>query len=202
MRPPTLLILAFGALGIAASGAQADLIQFTFTGEVTLIDGEPAGLWQDVALGSPWSVTYVFDNEAPDLIPFDPTRARYEAEWLRLEIGGASTLVAEPTIELTLDVVQIYEVNFSALPIAGGDVELFGFDVFKSDALPRTLHVDRFNLAQLEMGSSLDNSPFFLQGEVLNFSSEVVPAPSTLPALLLPALFCARLRMRRSWRPP
>jgi hypothetical protein len=199
MHPTLTIVAAAGLFGLSAGPASAELIEFTFGGEIDFLLGEAPEPWDQVELGDPFSVVYIFDSEAEDQEPF-PLHGVYEVLSLTIEIGGASQDAGLAVIGVRLLDPPAgwdeYRTTFTELPIgASGTVELIGWSVFETDALPVTLDLDDFDVARrfevVQSGGGFD-----FKGEVFDFSARVVPTPSAL-AVMVSFMLGSRRRKRR-----
>jgi hypothetical protein len=177
------LLCAGATLAVLSSSQRtvhADLYEFTFTGEVTYLDGELPYYWEHVELGSPWELTYLIDSEAPDK-GGGAFSGRYLAESASVSLGGVGidAVSAEVRTE-TFPPVQEYQARLF-LPFdknSATDVELYNSDgVLENDHLPLDLDLDDWPGRLFELGI-----PFqaFVQGNVLTLSGRPVPNPGTL----------------------
>jgi hypothetical protein len=177
------MLAAAGLFGLAAGPASAELYEFTFGGEIDFLLGEAPEPWDQVELGDPFSVVYVFDSEAEDQEPF-PLHGVYEVLSLTIEIGGAGQNAGLAATDVILfdppSGVDRYRTAFTDLPIeASGDVELVGWSVFETDELPVNLELDDFDVSRrFEVVQSAGGFDF--RGGVSTFGARVVPAPSAL----------------------
>lgn len=164
------------------TSADAHLIQFTFRGQVDTVQGDVPDPWGDTAVGSIFSVVYVFDSETPDLWPDIPDEGLYAVESLSVGIDdvylsaqSAEIIVADLLVE------DQYFVYFNdVLDDAGGNLFLAGEHAFDSDALPLDLDLDDFNL---NTAFEFLGAEYRIDGTVDSFSRKVVPSPSTFVLL-------------------
>jgi hypothetical protein len=188
-----------GLIGFAAGPASAELIEFTFEGEIDFLVGQAPAPWDNVELGDPFRVVYVFDSEAEDQ-ESSPYTGIYEVLSLTVEIDGAGQEAGLAGIGVRLFDPPAgwdeYRAGFYDLPIgASGNVRLVGWSVFETDELPLTLDLDDFDVSQrFEVIQS--GGGFELKGGVDSFSARLIPAPSALSMSVL-FIFGFRRRTRR-----
>jgi hypothetical protein len=189
MRYGRAISLAWMGLGVVmalAPPAEADLIEFTFEGEVYEVDGMPPAPWDEVEVGSTFSVRYIFDSEQEDQAPGSPSYGIYEmlAVWVALDGIELEATPFEINIDNDVGFGDSYLAGFYG-PFEGssGAVNLLGpFDLFESDALPLDLDLDAFGNADFGFGGA----PWFdVDGTITSFESRVVPAPSGFVVLLV-----------------
>jgi hypothetical protein len=196
MHPTLTIVAAAGLFGLAAGPASAELYEFTFGGEIDFLLGEAPEPWDQVELGDPFSVVYIFDSEAEDQEPF-PYHGVYEVIELTVEINGVSQDAGLAVIGVRLFDPPAgwdeYRTSFTDLPIdASGNISLIGWSVFETDELPTTLNLDDFDVLRgFEVVGS--GGTFDFSGEVSSFSAQVVPTPG---ALMTTALLMLGFRRR------
>jgi hypothetical protein len=200
MHPTRTIVAAAGLFGLAARPASAELYEFTLGGEIINVIGEPWAPWDEVEVGDPFSVVYIFDSEAEDQEPF-PYHGVYEVIELTVEIDGVSQDAGLAVIGVRLEWPPLlsdeYRVSYYDFPVGrGGNIQLIGFDVFENDELPLNLELDGFEITKIfEFGFDLfDNG---LQGSVDTFDSRVIPTPSSL-LMTVTVIIGFRRRTRRS----
>jgi hypothetical protein len=199
MHPTLTIVAAAGLFGLSAGPASAELYEFTFGGEIDFLLGEAPEPWDQVELGDPFSVVYVFDSEAEDQEPF-PYHGVYDVLSLTVEIDGASQEAGLAGIGLWLFEPPAgwdrYRTSFTDLPIgATGKIELIGWDVFDTDELPLSLDLGDFELGRyFELVQS--GGGFELAGDVSAFSARVIPMPGAL-FITVSLLLGFRRRTRR-----
>jgi hypothetical protein len=173
-------IMILGAMMMLAPSATAELIEFTFEGELDLVEGTPPPPWEGTEVGSTFSMRYVFDSEAPDLVG-SPSRGVYEMEAIWMGLDGIELPAIGNFIEVNLadfPPFHLYEVSFTGIGENGnGNIKLFGFDVFETDALPTDLDLADFDWSRRLEWLGID---WELRGDVLSFERRIVPVPSTL----------------------
>jgi hypothetical protein len=179
------VLAAAGLLGLAAGPASAELIEFTFEGELDLVEGTPPAPWEGTEVGSTFSMRYVFDSEAPDLVG-SPSRGVYEMEAIWMGLDGIELPAIGNFIEVNLadfPPFHMYFVSFTGIGENGnGNIAMFGFDVFETDALPTNLDLADFDWSRRLEWIGID---WELRGDVLSFERRIVPTPSTLFVVLL-----------------
>ena len=186
--------LALAAASGAASSAKAALIEFTFTGVVEeLTFGTPTGDWSDVAIGTPWTLTYVFDSETPD-IDNSPWNGEYrDIGPMTFEAGGGVLCYESVAIRIERLGVDRYFLDASTQPEGGLGLTLVPLSPFVDDQLPTELDLDDFGLTRLGV-TILGDEPFTFRSFNMLFSQQIVPGPSGLPLLL--CIFGRRRRDR------
>lgn len=195
---------------VGASAVQADLVTYTFTGELTLVD---PGIASEFSVGEIVTGTYTFETTTPDSDPL-PTFGEYNnaITAFSANIGGDYPLSGGTSNDIKIrnnDPIDAYSLNVfnptSAL-VNGLGLELFSISLgdsnatlFDSDALPTTVP----DLSQLESNVTF-NVTFFTVGgsaplETLEFeltSLEQIPEPSSV-ALALLTLSSVAVAIRR-----
>jgi hypothetical protein len=185
MHPTLTIVTAAGLFGLSAGPASAELIEFTFEGELDLVEGTPPPPWEGTEVGSTFSMRYVFDSEAEDHFG-DPSTGLYDIEAIWMGLDGIELPAIGNFIEVNLadfPPFHMYFVSFTGLPQGGnGNIALFGHDVFETDALPTDL-----DLADFDWSRRLEwlGIGWELRGDVLSFERRIVPTPSTLLVVLL-----------------
>jgi hypothetical protein len=191
-------VLFTAALAVmsAQAATYADLIEFTFEGEIDSVSGDIPDPWSDTTIGSLFSVVYVFDSNTPDLLPDVPDEGLYAVEHLSVGIEGIDQAADFAQIGVQkLLVEDRYRVDFfDVLNGDGGDIVLAGVDVFLSDALPLDLDLDDFTLGRSFELIGLD---YEIHGSVSFFTRAVVPSPGGVLLLGFSIAFIAQRRMRK-----
>jgi hypothetical protein len=176
---------------LIAAPASAELIEFTFTGEIDLVVGEAPAPWADVQIGTPWTMRYVFDSEEPDQAT-SIERGFYDLISAEIEIDGASQTTDQGWIQIRLN-ENYYSATMIDFPFGGGaGISLYGPpSAFPDDSLPPDLDLDDYYpFAQYFEVVGLT---FEFEGDVLDFSSAVIPAPTVMPLMMF-GMFLARRR--------
>ena len=93
----TLAVLGSLAIGTASSTSTADVIRFTFRGEITSIEG-PIPPPPQIFVGAPYVFTYVFDTTTADMEP-DPQVGNYAGAIHRacVDVNGGKAAVCTGT---------------------------------------------------------------------------------------------------------
>ena len=181
---------AHGALMVAALStaallfappARAEFIEFTFSGDITIVTGTPPEPWEEAQVGDEWTLSYIFDSETPDMA--GGPQGAYAIESLAAGIDEEmvdSVGLHEIYVETLGD---IYRVSFSELTNgAFGDLNLhMSSDFPDGDALPLTLDLEDFlpyPASFFFMTNELES--FNIEGYPLALDIQIVPAPGTL----------------------
>jgi hypothetical protein len=180
-------IMILGAMMMLDPPATAELIEFTFEGELFQVLGEPLPPWEDVEVGSSYTVSYVFDSETPDESDLEHI-GLYFFEYADITLDDAT--IRGETVWLRLDLEYLwlfdnYHVTFTDFPTgwSGGTIDLIGpNDLFETDALPLDLDLDAFTGQQ---AFEFIGPGFELRGNIQTFSRRIVPGPSALVVLLI-----------------
>lgn len=191
---------------LLCSVASADLIQYTFTGNITDMVN-PGGIdpaLSGVMVGDTFTVSYVFDSNAADLLPADPIHGDYQgivAVWLN--IGGVNLSGdATPGSTHSIGLEPGFEEYETTIVFRAIDVNIdldnnTESSVFMSDALPGlALPFDGLASSRL-----FDLSPVATRGDVADidgqitgFRAQVVPAPGAAGVVMLLSLVARRRR--------
>jgi hypothetical protein len=190
------MILSILIALLCTAPASAELIEFTFTGEVEVVQGLPPAPWADVTVGTPWELRYIFDSEAPDQDD-GHLFGIYEGLSASIIVGDAMAATTEVEIEVDL-LVNIYRVEFpDYLPGGFGAIELVsGSNPLPDDSLPTNLQLSEFSTQFIELG---DDVTWYISGPIQTFTSQVIPAPAVF-AMLLGGAVIPHSRRRSSSR--
>jgi hypothetical protein len=174
------MILSILIALLCTAPASAELIEFTFTGEVEVVQGLPPAPWADVTVGTPWELRYIFDSEAPDQDD-GHLFGIYEGLSASIIVGDAMAATTEVEIEVDL-LVNRYSVTVDGLPNSNGVLVDLRFNVpLSSDALPVTFDPQLFSSTQFSNGAV----GWIYGGDVMGFSSQVIPAPGVFALPLM-----------------
>jgi hypothetical protein len=190
------------AFAIPAPTAQAALIEFTFGGELEAVMGNVPDPWSGIGPGTPFSVSYIFDSEAPDQDD-SPAFGIYDALLsLTVTMDGTSLTTESGWIKVEFTGIPGYTTYFENLAIgtvASGAVSLSGFGVLESDALPTDIDLDQWTFGKIfEIAGLNDDLEFEAGGIIDTFSSRIVPAPGAgIILLVIPHLLGLPLRERK-----
>jgi hypothetical protein len=172
----------------STSAAFSELITFEFRGAIEERDGPLPAPFQDVAVGDPFSLSYSFDPDTPDLNPDDTSQGWYATTGYELTAGGASqsgVTDIDASIFLYLDEQRHATVFYDeGLTIAG--ILDFEPGTFSTDALPSTLNLGLLTDALFDFGN-LDG---FARGRITTI---IVPEPAGA-AMLIAGLLVLRRR--------
>ena len=189
-------IVAVAALAGVAAPAGADFYQFTFGGEIDVINGVVPEPWETVHVGSEFEYTYIFDSEAEDQSGL-PWLGRYDLLWAQVTIEGVAQATEDGLIFVENSGNDRYTAYFENLPIGGasGNVSLTGRDdVIDSDDL--LLDIDLDDWVHGTLFEAIGVGLFEIYGHVTSFEGDIIPGPSALPCLVTGALLTSRRRQR------
>jgi hypothetical protein len=194
------LSLAVLAAMSSAAMARAELIEFTFGGELEQVVGEVPHPWSGVGPGTPFSVTYVFDSDAPDQ-DNSPAFGVYDAILsYAVTMDGVSLTTETGSIRVELTGIPNYAARFSILPIgtgASGSVLLSGFGALEDDSLPLDINLDQWTFGRTFEIVGLNNGEHYeAAGVIETFSRRIVPSPGTLTTTVLYILLGSKRRRK------
>ena len=194
------------ALAVAVTRADGELIEYTFSGTVTSVEGAGAGIWSDVAANDTYVVTAIVDMDAEDVNP-NASVGQFRTESYVVTIGD----VSDGFDDASIWVRDGFDDNFAGTGEYYDELDgLWRAELYLSDPtatafdmpeLPLELSLDAFStqwftlerLTELLTGPTGD--PFLLTATVETVSIQVIPAAGSLPVLLF-GLLCRRGRRR------
>jgi hypothetical protein len=205
-RPSVSITLAvLTGAGLAAGPAAADVIEFTFEGVVTAVDGTPNSIWADVAIDQPLTVRIVFDSLADDLSGSSQI-GQYETLLYEVSIGAASTQI---DAQITVQLFSLSHNYFAIGEYYEGDVlwrSTLGLidntsTAWTDDGIPTDLSLDDFDEREFALEEIHDllagdpTDPLNVTASIESLSVQVLPGPG--PAVVLLGGLWAGLRRRR-----
>lgn len=173
---------------LCASNTSAELIQFTFTGEVTEIGGELWDPWLDTQLGDSVTVQYIVDSNAEDNA-LGPHLGLYFVSELTFAISGVFQTAVSGSIVIDNNYAYPWQDQYATTFILGdeqiGSFSFSGTELFSSDALPTDVDwVQNATDHNGMTGFAPDNSRF-IRYQFTSWNAVVVPGAPTLLVLLL-----------------
>jgi hypothetical protein len=175
---------------LIAAPASAELIEFTFAGEIEQANGDPPGPWGPAEVGQLFEVRYVFDTEEPDqnsaasLGIYNLLEAEITVDGIAFDATGY--------IRIDLDgVAYDYEAVF-----AFGELEMFsevlliGDNLYTNDDLLTDIILDEFTTGRAFRAIWSDGigGLGIMRGDLDTFSRRVIPTPGILNVLLISGL--------------
>lgn len=145
----SLAVLGSLAVGAASANSTADIIRFTFRGEITSIEG-PLPPPPQIFVGAPYVFTYVFDTATADMEP-DPQVGDYAGaiRHARADVNGYGFETGDGAIHVLNDGFAGDSYQGAAQdPLRSAAVNLtnLGGGAFSNDALPGDLTLADFQL--------------------------------------------------------
>ncbi|MGE3108292.1 MAG: hypothetical protein AB7G11_03515 [Phycisphaerales bacterium] len=175
----------------AGTATADDLWEFTFTGHVNLVTPGLPAPWSDVSLGDACIIRYVFDLEAPDAVPADPSVGSYDAFGFDITLGPTHTTGTASRIDIIVHNQppisnHTYATYFF---IPGPDIAALFLDdtvvsptelpdALADDHLTPMLNFEAFDSGRL-FGIGFNGDPVReVQAVLETFAARQVPAPS------------------------
>jgi hypothetical protein len=179
-------VVAAAALALVPV-SRAELIRFTFEGEVVTVVGS-AGIASTISTGDAFSFTYLFDSTLFDSDP-DPQMGMYESALLSPEaMIGSSMLDSWESTRIM--VLNDMDGDMYAAELRNGSGQMLVLEAydgsqtaFASDLLPTSLDLGAFEgiAAFLVIpGSGEGSESAFIQAHITTFSAMVVPIPGAV----------------------
>lgn len=208
MRRKRALAIAVFATFMVGSAAQGAIVEHRYSGELTVIQGDTPAPWDVAAIGTPWSVRYWFDTEAPD-IDSNTTSGIYEGIWGEVTIAGITMGTGAIDLEVMNDgigggdslIVTISDLGFDLINAAGIALQdANAIPTGAGDAVPIDIDLDDWDSESFSFQTA-SSEPFELlssiSGPIDTFSSRIVPAPGALSIILL-GIFSPKNRRRKA----
>lgn len=161
----------------------AEYIQFTFTGEVTEVEGTPWEPWSEAEVGDAFKIQYVFDSNAEDQIS-GSEMGRYSFLELLISIGGNELSTSEGYINIYhRDLFgDRYTLRYVFSDQLSGSGSMYGENMFQSDALPTDIDWTQYGDVNGFWGgvASLPAGVGSIDYLITDFEAAIVPAAPTL----------------------
>ncbi|MEM7229204.1 MAG: hypothetical protein AAF432_10360 [Planctomycetota bacterium] len=195
MRNTIALVAAIAAaFGLSTSPADAGLVEYAFSGQVTDFEGAGAGMWSGVTVDDRWTVSAIIDMDAEDENS-NPNISRRRLESLSLTIGSLTdTGWTDRTIWI-FSTSSLHQFSVSGEYNDGNTGAIWRLSlglrdstesIFDDDTLPMDLSLDDFDDTSfsLERITALFNGdvgdPFELNGTIDSVTVNPVPGPGGL----------------------
>ena len=178
---------------VVFGSANAEYIQFTFTGEITEFVGGTFEPWEDAQIGDQVKIQYVFDSEAEDQYPAGDDSGRYDFLEFSFDINGQSLVTSAGYIDVQWDEYfpDYYYVNYMFGGGNSGGISFSGIDMLYSDSLPTNVDWTEYTLGTPNGVIGTDSS-LHLKYDLFKFSSEIVPSAPSIFIFLTSACFYRR----------
>lgn len=197
--------VAFNAAFVAA--AHSELVEATFLGEVTFVDtatGAAGAPYDQIDLGDPFTLRYVFDSLTPNLNAggsIGDATARYALLEIETNIGPFHSTVIPSNPSEGLIVVhdglaedsyrvgaELPEVLLAFELALGAVLTDSTGSAFATAELPLSLDLSDFDSAVLRLGQAGSFLPpaeprLFVEARILSFESRAIPEPGSVGML-------------------
>lgn len=207
MRTEACFIAALAVAPFAVETARAELLEYQFSGQIDWVADEDNMLGDAVQPGDPFSGSYVFDPDSPDLLPDDPNNGWYVSPDAAMAVALGDLTFSAPGTHSLIEVIDYNE--FDQLELSAADFTWSGLSIsymrvllndhsgqaFVSDGLPIAPPPDLMAFDERYFSISSHPSPgtfFKLGGTVQSFI--VVPEAATGVLLAIGGLLVCRPR--------
>ena len=139
-----------------ASATLADTLTFAFNGTIEYREGSLPAPFTDVAIGDPFSLSYTFESDAPDLMPDNTNVGCYATTYYQLTVGQASQAgVSEIDSSIFVYVdIQRYGAIFHEDGVTIAGILDFQPETFATDALMTTMNLNALTDALFDFGDT------------------------------------------------
>ena len=182
---PCSLGLVMG-MGVVIAPARADIIEFTFGGNIRMVTGP-----SPVSVGDSFAFSYIFDSETMDIDPA-PNFGLYPAISQADVVAGSFMHSASQGDISVLDngiAGDSYQGIFNdPLVVAGANLGQIVGAVFMNDSLPDDLDLNAFDIRDFFLQVEVGPAVWEARGRIETFRRRVIPGPGVMAVGLLGAL--------------